>query len=33
MGHALLIVVVEPDTPLDEIEFRVGELMDLYDEE
>jgi hypothetical protein len=33
MGHALLIVVVEPNTPLDEIEFRVQELMDPYDED
>ncbi len=33
MGHALLIVIVEPDTPSGRIEQRVGELMEPYDQD
>ena len=33
MGHALLIVIIEPDTPPEAIEQRVQELMQAYDQE
>jgi hypothetical protein len=33
MGHALLIVVVEPDTPPGEMARRIDELLEPYDQE
>jgi hypothetical protein len=33
MGHALVLVIVEPETPPEQIERRIDELMEPYDQD